>query len=85
MLVRKTWTELDGKLASVERPLRIGRDALNSVTNSAVRPKAREMANYVGRILAAVVEARGTLRASRFSSGELAETLKAVRSVKSGR
>jgi hypothetical protein len=85
MLVRKTWTELDGKLASVEWPLRAGLDALNSVTNSAVRPKAQDMANHVGRILAAVVEARGTLRADRFSSGELAETLKAVCSVKSGR
>ena len=85
MLVRKTWTELDGKLASVERPLRIGLDALNSVTNSAVCSKAQEMVNHVGRMLAAVVEARGMLRASRFSSGELAETLKAVCSVKSGR
>ncbi len=85
MLVRKTWTELDGKLASVERPLRTGLDALNSVANSAVRPKAQEMANHVGRMLTAVVEARGMLRADRFSSGELAETLKAVCSVKSGR
>jgi hypothetical protein len=85
MLVRKTWTELDGKLASVERPLRAGLEALDSVTNSALRPKAREMANHVRRALEAVVEARGKLRASRFNSGELAETLKAVCSVKSGR
>jgi len=85
MLVRKTWTELDGKLASVERPLRTGLDALDSVANSAVRPKAQEMADHVGRILTAVLEARGKLRAHRFSSGELAETLKAVCSVKSGR
>lgn len=85
MLVRKTWTELDGKLASVERPLRIGLDALDSVRNPAVRPKAQEMANHVGRALTAVVEARGKLRAERFSSGELAETLKAVCSVRSGR
>lgn len=77
-LVRRTWSELDGKLASIEGPLRAGRDALNSVTMPAVRDKAREMASRIGRILAVIVSVRGELREQQSGISKVTETLKAI-------
>lgn len=77
-LVERTWSELDGKLASVERPLRAGREALNSVTMPAVRDKAREMASRIGRILAVIVSVRGELREQQSGISKVTETLKAI-------
>lgn len=77
-LVRRTWSELDGKLASIEKPLRAGRDALNSVTMSAVRDKAREMASRIGRILAVIVSVRSQLREHQSGISKVTETLKAI-------
>lgn len=78
MLVERTWSELDGKLASVERPLRAGRDALNSVTMPAVRDTARDMAARIGRVLAVIVSVRGQLREHQSGIGKVTQTLKGI-------
>jgi len=77
-LVEWTWSELDGKLASVEKPLRAGRDALNSVTMPAVRDTARDMASRIGRVLTVIVSVRGELREHQSGIGKVTATLKGI-------
>lgn len=77
-LVEKAWSDLDGKLALIEGPLRAGRDALNAVTAPSVRDKARQMAYRVGRMLAVTTSARQQVREHRSGVGKVTATLKAV-------
>lgn len=83
-LVEKTWSSLDGKLASIQGPLRAARDALNSVTTSAVRDAARQMAQRVGRVLAVATNVRDQLREHPWGVGKVTQALISI-SARDGR
>lgn len=77
-LVERTGPELDGKLALIEGPLRITRDALNSVTTPSVQDNAKQLAYRVGRMLGVTTNARSQLRQHQSRIRGVMEALTAI-------
>lgn len=77
-IISKTMSELDGMLAGIESPLRYARDTLQSVTTSALRDTAQEMAYRLGRVLAAASNARREIGRYRANTGKLTTALEGV-------